>query len=341
MSPRYRASCRSSTPEPPSAIAPTASSGVARARRACGPPGGPGRPESTRDLDGHRHAAPRQPEHERRIQASRTSRSPSRRPASRRSGKITGPADRPDQVALAVAEPRGALPDPALARVVALHPGDAVDRPQARDVDHLEHHPARAELAHRGIDVGHLPAHLGALARRRAGRFEQGERAAAPDDVEQAAGALLGGLEAQLLRVEASRPLEVLRGQARRDRSALQARPHRETLLAPRGAVGSWPHGRRPRPAVARPTDRGRPVEFSFADLMRYHGPGSPGGVAHAFAVLERALPAPPSRPAAPRAPADRGPDGVRRPRRARRVRARDPRGHRGPLRGRPGAGRP
>ena len=38
-------------------------------------------------------------------------------------------------------------------------------------------------------------------------------------------------------------------------------------------------------------SDRGRPVEFSFADLLRYHGPGSPGGVAHAFAVLERALP--------------------------------------------------
>jgi hypothetical protein len=37
--------------------------------------------------------------------------------------------------------------------------------------------------------------------------------------------------------------------------------------------------------------DRGRPIEFSFEDLMRYHGPGSPGGVAHAFKVLERALP--------------------------------------------------
>jgi hypothetical protein len=36
--------------------------------------------------------------------------------------------------------------------------------------------------------------------------------------------------------------------------------------------------------------DRGRRLAFSFADLMRYHGPGSPGGVAHAFKVLERAL---------------------------------------------------
>ena len=37
--------------------------------------------------------------------------------------------------------------------------------------------------------------------------------------------------------------------------------------------------------------DQGRPVAFSFEDMLRYHGPGSPGGVAHAFKVLERALP--------------------------------------------------
>jgi len=37
--------------------------------------------------------------------------------------------------------------------------------------------------------------------------------------------------------------------------------------------------------------DQGRPVAFSFEDMIRYHGPGSPGGVAHAFKVLERALP--------------------------------------------------
>lgn len=36
--------------------------------------------------------------------------------------------------------------------------------------------------------------------------------------------------------------------------------------------------------------DGGQKIEFSFADLMRYHGPGSPGGVAHAFKVLERAF---------------------------------------------------
>jgi len=37
--------------------------------------------------------------------------------------------------------------------------------------------------------------------------------------------------------------------------------------------------------------DQGRSTAFTFEDMMRYHGPGSPGGVAHAFKVLERALP--------------------------------------------------
>jgi hypothetical protein len=37
--------------------------------------------------------------------------------------------------------------------------------------------------------------------------------------------------------------------------------------------------------------DQGRTIGYSFEDMMRYHGPGSPGGVAHAFKVLERALP--------------------------------------------------
>jgi len=37
--------------------------------------------------------------------------------------------------------------------------------------------------------------------------------------------------------------------------------------------------------------DRGTRLTFTFADLMRYHGPGSPGGVAIAFKALERALP--------------------------------------------------
>lgn len=36
--------------------------------------------------------------------------------------------------------------------------------------------------------------------------------------------------------------------------------------------------------------DGGKRIEFSFEDLMKYHGPGSPGGVAHAFKVMERAF---------------------------------------------------
>ena len=36
--------------------------------------------------------------------------------------------------------------------------------------------------------------------------------------------------------------------------------------------------------------DRGVTLEFSFEDLMRYHGPRSPGGVAHAYKVMERAF---------------------------------------------------
>ena len=40
-----------------------------------------------------------------------------------------------------------------------------------------------------------------------------------------------------------------------------------------------------------RVADHGRPIDFGFDDLMRYHGGGSPGGVAIAFKALERALP--------------------------------------------------
>jgi hypothetical protein len=34
-----------------------------------------------------------------------------------------------------------------------------------------------------------------------------------------------------------------------------------------------------------------RELSFSFEDMLKYHGGSSPGGVAHAFKVLERALP--------------------------------------------------
>jgi hypothetical protein len=43
-------------------------------------------------------------------------------------------------------------------------------------------------------------------------------------------------------------------------------------------------------PATLTVLDSGHAIEFSFEDLIRYHGPGSPGGVAHAFKVMERGL---------------------------------------------------
>jgi hypothetical protein len=35
--------------------------------------------------------------------------------------------------------------------------------------------------------------------------------------------------------------------------------------------------------------EEGKELAFSFDDMCRYNGGGSPGGVAHAFKVLERA----------------------------------------------------
>lgn len=47
--------------------------------------------------------------------------------------------------------------------------------------------------------------------------------------------------------------------------------------------------------------EEGRELRYTYADLMHYHGFGFPGGVAHAFKVMQRALPllspdAPPER---------------------------------------------
>ena len=36
--------------------------------------------------------------------------------------------------------------------------------------------------------------------------------------------------------------------------------------------------------------ERGHVLEFSFEDMLRYAGPHSPGGVAHAFKALQRAI---------------------------------------------------
>lgn len=54
-------------------------------------------------------------------------------------------------------------------------------------------------------------------------------------------------------------------------------------------------------PSTIEVVDRGRRITFSFEDVLKYHGPGSPGGAAHAFKVLERALPV-----LDPRAPCER-----------------------------------
>jgi len=37
--------------------------------------------------------------------------------------------------------------------------------------------------------------------------------------------------------------------------------------------------------------EEGRPVRFSFEEMLRYSGPGSPGGVALGFKLMERAFP--------------------------------------------------
>jgi hypothetical protein len=37
--------------------------------------------------------------------------------------------------------------------------------------------------------------------------------------------------------------------------------------------------------------ENGKPLTYSFDDIMRYHGFAAPGGVGQAFKVLERALP--------------------------------------------------
>ncbi|MGN0041950.1 MULTISPECIES: hypothetical protein [unclassified Rhodococcus (in: high G+C Gram-positive bacteria)] len=53
--------------------------------------------------------------------------------------------------------------------------------------------------------------------------------------------------------------------------------------------------------AVLEVIDNGTVIGFGVDDIMKYHGPGFPGGVAHAVKVLERALPV-----LSPDAPAER-----------------------------------
>ena len=62
--------------------------------------------------------------------------------------------------------------------------------------------------------------------------------------------------------------------------------------------MANHPTPERPEPTpIPNPTrtltvwEDGVQLDFTFADCMKYHGPGFPGGVAHAFAALGRALP--------------------------------------------------
>src|SRR5215216_6474802 len=67
------------------------------------------------------------------------------------------------EIALVVPEPGGLLANAPLARVVPGDLGDAVDRPQAREVVFLEHHSTRSQPLHGRLDVFDLPPHLGVI----------------------------------------------------------------------------------------------------------------------------------------------------------------------------------
>src|SRR4051812_47756860 len=122
------------------------------------------------------------------------------RPILTRRGLADGLADA-EHVALAVAEPPGALADRVLARVVALDVGNAVHGLEARHGDLLEHDAALLQVGDRRVDVVDLPAHLRERARRRSLRLEEREVASVRRAVQEAARPLVDGLEAELLRV--------------------------------------------------------------------------------------------------------------------------------------------
>src|SRR5919106_6790463 len=129
----------------------------------------------------------------------------------------------PEQVPLAVAEPGGALALAALARVVPLDLRDPVHGPQSRQVDLLELNAAPTQLGHGGLDVVHLPPHLGEGAGRSARRFEQ-TKLAVLAAVAQPSRPLLDRLEAERFGVERPGTLEGLGGQPRRNLGLLQHR---------------------------------------------------------------------------------------------------------------------
>src|SRR6266704_1509458 len=136
-----------------------------------------------------------------------------------KSATLAAPRDRladREQVAFAVFEPGGSFADTALTRIVASDLRDPVDRGQAGQVIAREDHAAGLELRDGRVDVADLPGHLGVRARGSAVGLEQRELASRAA-VQQAARPLLHWLQAELLGVERSRPLQILRGQPRRD----------------------------------------------------------------------------------------------------------------------------
>ncbi len=82
--------------------------------------------------------------------------------------------------------------------------------------------------------------------------------------------------------------LQAVRAELSQAYAALSA--HQSELLGWTERDDDWPGAGAPIEAVEVLEDE-RVIAFSFADLMRYHGSGSPGGVAHAFKVMQRGFP--------------------------------------------------
>ncbi len=55
--------------------------------------------------------------------------------------------------------------------------------------------------------------------------------------------------------------------------------------------IQPWQPGPSRAASVLRVQEDGRPIEFTFDELLHYHGHSAPAGVAHAFKVMERAFP--------------------------------------------------
>ncbi len=108
------------------------------------------------------------------------------------------------------------------AGVVAFDGGDRGGRVQARQIVFLEGDPASPKFGDGRIEVIDFPRHLGVFARWGAGGLEEGEFTASAA-VSQTSGAFLDWLQAKLVGVEASSPLQVLRREAGRDGAAREA----------------------------------------------------------------------------------------------------------------------